>query len=192
MFFGEMAEWLKAHAWKACVGKPTAGSNPVLSAKILILFKYILFMNKKLLFFFLIWLAIFLFVVGLNIFVDPLEKSIVSFDNVDVVVEIADEDLERRKGLMFRESLLENEGMIFVYDKSQKLTFWMKNTLIPLDMIWIDENSVVQHIEYAVPCETEICDIYGWDGFSKYLLEVNGGFTEKYDINVGDKVLIKT
>jgi len=110
---------------------------------------------------------------------------------VDVVVEIADEDLERRKGLMFRESLLENEGMIFVYDKSQKLTFWMKNTLIPLDMIWIDENSVVQHIEYAVPCETEICDIYGWDGFSKYLLEVNGGFTEKYDINVGDKVLIK-
>lgn len=70
----------------------------------------------------------------------------------DVVVEIADTPAERAKGLMFRESLAPGHGMLFVYEEPQPVAFWMKNTLIPLDIIFIDAAGRVAHVhEGAVP-----------------------------------------
>lgn len=99
-------------------------------------------------------------------------------------VEIADNELERSKGLMFRESLCEDCGMLFVYDENGERSFWMKNTLIPLKIIFIDENFIVTKVHDAVPCEKDICESY--EGYGKYVLEVNLNI----DIQVEDVVKI--
>ena len=92
---------------------------------------------------------------------------------------------------MYRESLDENRGMIFVFDHNYQGAFWMKNCLIPLDMLFInDNNEIVDIIEYAVPCSEEDCPLYGGNTEYKYVLEVNGGQVSKKDIKIGDKVLI--
>ena len=78
-------------------------------------------------------------------------------------VEIADTDEKRERGLMFREELCSDCGMLFVYDEEIKSKFWMKNTLIPLDIIWLDSDLNVVHVANAVPCVTEECELYGLD-----------------------------
>lgn len=106
-------------------------------------------------------------------------------------VEVAKTKDEREKGLMFRESLGENEGMLFVLDETDQAGFWMKNTLIPLDIIWIDEEDNITHIhENAQPCE-ETCNPIVQNNKAKYALEVNGGTTSKFEIKEGDKISIK-
>src|SRR3989338_4508503 len=110
-----------------------------------------------------------------------LERKI---DNKKISVEIADNELERSKGLMFRESLCENCGMLFVYDENGERSFWMKNTLIPLKIIFIDENFIVTDVENAEPCKTDVCDNY--NGYGKYVLEVN----PEIEVMVGNKVKI--
>ena len=114
----------------------------------------------------------------------------VCFDDKCVNVEIADSIQEQERGLMFRESLGENSGMLFVFDDDNIRSFWMKNTLISLDIIWIDENLKIVHIENAVPCKQEYCASYVSNVSAKYVLEVNGGFVEKNKIEVGDFVKI--
>jgi len=108
-----------------------------------------------------------------------------------VNVEIADNQNERNFGLMFREELDEDRGMIFVYEESDTYTFWMKNTLIPLDMIWINEDNVIVHIAEAEPCKADPCPTYGPEEPAKYILEVNQGFSQEQDINIGDEVNFK-
>src|SRR3989344_451118 len=113
-----------------------------------------------------------------------LERKIVEIDKKIISVEIADNELERSKGLMFRESLCENCGMLFVYDENGERSFWMKNTLIPLKIIFIDENFIVTDVENAEPCKTDVCDNY--NGYGKYVLEVN----PEIEVMVGNKVKI--
>ena len=108
----------------------------------------------------------------------------VEIDNKKISVEIADNELERSKGLMFRESLCENCGMLFVYDENGERSFLMKNTLIPLKIIFIDENFIVTDVENAEPCKTDVCDNY--NGYGKYVLEVN----PEIEVMVGNKVKI--
>lgn len=110
---------------------------------------------------------------------------------VKINVEIADDDSERAKGLMFREILNENSGMLFIFDNEENRTFWMKNTLIPLDIIFIGENFEIVDIKYALPCETEPCALYKSVRPSKYVLEVNANFSAGNGISIGDKVLLK-
>ena len=98
-------------------------------------------------------------------------------------VEIADSAQERSQGLMFRESLARYGGMLFIYNRPHEATFWMKNTLIPLDMIFLDEQGVVVHVhENAIPG-----DLSGISGGNKTLavLEVNGGLSRKLGLTVG-------
>ena len=98
-------------------------------------------------------------------------------------VEIADDDQERGRGLMFRETLGRYSGMLFVYGATATVSFWMKNTLIPLDMVFLDQHGVVQHIhENAVPGSLE--NIPGGDGILA-VLEVNGGLSAKLGLVVG-------
>jgi len=106
-------------------------------------------------------------------------------------VEIADAPEERSKGLMFRESLKKNEGMLFVYEDSKIRSFWMKNTLIPLDIIFISEDFRIINIEVAVPCEEDPCRTYDSLKDVKYVLEVNKGYSMEKGIESGDFVEIK-
>ncbi len=105
-------------------------------------------------------------------------------------VEIADNSVERSQGLMFRKELKEDQGMLFIFENSGKHSFWMKDTFIPLDMIWIDENLNIVYIhENTQPCK-ETCDSITPDKNAKYVLEINSGLVEKYNFKIGDKVEI--
>jgi len=102
-------------------------------------------------------------------------------------VEIADDIKEREMGLMFRENLSDGSGMLFIFDESGIYPFWMKNTFIPLDIIWINENMEVVFIEsYAMPCGEGECIPINPDILAKYVLEVNSGMVEKNNISIGD------
>jgi uncharacterized membrane protein (UPF0127 family) len=95
------------------------------------------------------------------------------------------------RGLMFRESLPPNEGMLFVFERSGFYPFWMKNTLIPLDIIWLDEEwRIVSIAESAPPCRADPCPTYPPGGNARYVVEVNAGFARKHDIARGDRVVV--
>lgn len=98
-------------------------------------------------------------------------------------VEIADDEAERAQGLMHRTDLARSAGMLFVYPEPQSLSFWMRNTLIELDMIFIDAQGVVQHIHHRAQPLDETPILGGRD--LTHVLEVNGGLAELYGIDVG-------
>ena len=106
--------------------------------------------------------------------------------NVRFSVEIADEPQEQAIGLMNRESMAFSAGMLFVYPRPQPISFWMRNTLIPLDMVFIDAQGVVQHIHAnAVPLDET--PIPGGDAVLS-VLEINGGLAAALGITVGSHV----
>jgi len=108
-----------------------------------------------------------------------------------VNIEIADTPEKQTTGLMFRKSLGKDSGMLFPYTSERNLSFWMKNTLIPLDMIFINSKlEIVDIIREVPPCEKDPCESYSPIEKAQYVLEVNGSFSENYNINVGDKVSI--
>jgi uncharacterized membrane protein (UPF0127 family) len=101
-------------------------------------------------------------------------------------VEVADEPAERAQGLMNRPSMPRSAGMLFLYDAPQRATFWMRNTLIPLDMIFMDETGTVTRIhENAVPLDETTID--GGDGVLA-VLEINGGLAGAMGIDVGSEL----
>lgn len=103
-----------------------------------------------------------------------------------VAVEIAATPQERETGLMYRNHLGANDGMIFLFANPQRLTFWMKNTEIPLDMIFADASgTIVGAVERAEPYSEQTV---GVDGYSQFVLEVNGDFCASHGIKVGDKL----
>ena len=110
---------------------------------------------------------------------------------IPVYVKIANDPEEKSRGLMFRKSMEWNNGMFFVFDEDRKLSFWMKNTYIPLDMIFINnELKIVDIQENAKPCLEMPCPTYSSIEPAKYVLEVNAGFVQKNIIKIGDKILI--
>ncbi|OQY40348.1 MAG: hypothetical protein B6229_01980 [Spirochaetaceae bacterium 4572_7] len=100
--------------------------------------------------------------------------------------EIADSDAQRTKGLMNRNSLNADSGMIFVFEKEQRVTFWMKNTSIPLSIAYISKDGKILDIYDMVP--------YSLEGISSrrssvlYALEVNKGYFKSRDIKVNNKI----
>lgn len=105
---------------------------------------------------------------------------------------IADAPAKQTKGLMFKKDLKENYGMFFIHDKEYMYPYWMKDTYIPLDIIWIDSNYKVVHIaKNTLPCMQEACKIYSPARIAKYVLEVNGGWSDTYDLNIGDTINLK-
>lgn len=89
-----------------------------------------------------------------------------------VSVEIADTNNERSQGLMHRSTLLKGRGMLFLFDAPQELFFWMKNTLIPLEIVYFDENRNFLSQQSMVPCTSEPCLTYPSFGAAMYALEV--------------------
>lgn len=124
------------------------------------------------------------------------ETRKITIDGVMLIVEIADDSEKIQKGLMFREKLPENQGMLFIFDEERKYSFWMMNMKINLDMIWLDSNGKVVHIvEDAAPCidsaHTSQCT-YNPDEPAKYVLEVNSGFVKKHGIDENSIMQILT
>ena len=99
-------------------------------------------------------------------------------------VEVADTPETRARGLMFVEEMPQGEGMLFAYDAPQPVAFWMRDTLIPLDMIFLSPEGVVTRVhENAVPGDET--PIPGGDGV-QFVLEINGGLARAYGIEPGD------
>ncbi|HTN43959.1 MAG TPA: DUF192 domain-containing protein [Nitrospiria bacterium] len=104
-------------------------------------------------------------------------------------VEVARTEETRALGLMFRAALPEDRGMLFVFDRPGLYRFWMKNTLIPLDMVWMDERKRIIHIEYQVPpCKLDPCPVYGPAAECLYVLEVISGVASREHLRVGQTV----
>jgi YVTN family beta-propeller protein len=107
-----------------------------------------------------------------------------------VFVEVPDDVDEHRRGLMFRQHLPWNSGMLFAYNSEEPRSFWMKNTLIPLDMIFVDDNSEIIDIKENVPpCEQDPCPSYPSKEPAQYVLEVNAGFAQQNRVQIGDRLV---
>ena len=116
-------------------------------------------------------------------------KNKVCFNENCFNVELAKTKEETSKGLMNREFLNKDSGMIFIFPTESIHSFWMKNTLIPLDIIYISKDlKVVEIIENVEPCTKDPCDIYRPNENSLYVLELNAGTVDKINLDNGDKI----
>jgi uncharacterized protein len=104
-------------------------------------------------------------------------------------VELAEDDTSRARGLMYRETLAQDRGMLFILPEESNYPFWMKNTMIPLDIIWIDENWNVARIASSVqPCKSEPCEVINPGATSRYVLELNSGTAESIGLKEGSRL----
>jgi uncharacterized protein len=101
-------------------------------------------------------------------------------------VEVARSSAEREQGLMYRDRMASDAGMLFIFDRPAPLTFWMKNTFIPLDMIFIgSDRRIVGIVENAEPRTLTSRRV---EGLAQYVLEINGGLSAKLGIQAGGMV----
>jgi len=135
---------------------------------------------------------------GLFLFFNKnVKQGSVCVNNFCFQVKIAKTPQELVNGLMFRKSLEQNKGMLFIFEKEDNYPFWMKNTLIPLDIIWINSNSKVVFISESQPCppaqtgQSSICPSINPFADAKYVLEINAGLSKKIGLKLGDTVIIK-
>jgi uncharacterized membrane protein (UPF0127 family) len=139
-----------------------------------------------------IFLFIFLIIILLSTELFKGKQNQVCFKNYCFDVELALTPEEMSRGLMFRDHLDANQGMIFVFDKERDYQFWMENTMIPLDIIWIDENREVVFIsENAQPCKEYSCPVIEPAKNAKYVLEINGGVSGNIGLKPKDEIDLK-
>ncbi|HKG71005.1 MAG TPA: DUF192 domain-containing protein [Nitrososphaeraceae archaeon] len=107
-----------------------------------------------------------------------------------VFVEVPDDQEEYTRGLMFRQHLPWNAGMLFAFNNEDPRTFWMKNTLIPLDMIFVDSDSkIVDIMENVPPCKQDECPTYPSKEPAQHVLEVSAGFVQDKGVKIGDRLV---
>jgi len=95
------------------------------------------------------------------------------------------------RGMQFRSSIAPDHGMLYAHRIPGKYTYWMYQTLIPLDMVWMDpKHTVVEIVESAPPCKTPAsqCPRYGGNEVAQYVLQLAGGMAKKYGVKVGDSI----
>ncbi len=120
-----------------------------------------------------------------------IEMTNSSGGSVFVDAELADNAAKQARGLMFRGSLGQDEGMLFIFNDDDYRTFWMMNTTIPLDAIFFSSNGSVVDVIAMAPCKSLIsCPTYPSSGKAKYVLEVNQGFAQKNGIVAGNSSLV--
>lgn len=113
----------------------------------------------------------------------------VTLDGHTFNVEIAADAAAQERGLMFRDSMPADHGMLFVFGDSQVRTFWMKNTHIPLDILYFDENHKLVSVQKRVPpclSSGNNCPVYPSEGPARYVLELNAGMSDKIGAKAGD------
>lgn len=104
-------------------------------------------------------------------------------DAYQVNIELAANDATREQGLMFRDRVPAGTGMLFLFPQSGDYPFWMKNTLVPLDMIWIDDQRRVVHVAANVPpCKADPCPSYPPNAPARYVLELGAGEAAKHKV----------
>lgn len=120
--------------------------------------------------------------------VQPVSLISPNGQELTIQVEIADEPREQERGLMFRDRLGPGHGMLFVFDRSKPLSFWMKNTLIPLDILFFDAHR--QYISRATmdPCTEDPCRLYPSTKEAQYALELPAGTIARSGIGEGWKL----
>ncbi len=118
---------------------------------------------------------------------NPQTKT-VCFNHYCYNVELADTQKEREDGLMNRQSLDKDKGMLFIFPVQSKYSFWMKDTLIPLDIIWINSDKKVVEITTMQPCKVENCPTYDPTQSASYVLELNANTTKEINLKIGDKL----
>lgn len=114
----------------------------------------------------------------------------ISIDGKQFTVEVADDAAERQKGLSGREELDSGSGMLFVFDMPSKQCFWMKDTLIPLDMLWFDANYQLIHIAENVKPES-YPESFCPDKDALYVVELAGGVAAQSGLKIGDVLTVK-
>jgi uncharacterized protein len=106
-------------------------------------------------------------------------------------VEVADDDATRTRGLMFRDELADNRGMFFIFRDQQPRSFWMRNTRIPLDIIYLDRDlRVVSIAANTPPCRTRQCPSYPSAGPAMYVLEINAGLAAAQGLERGQTLQV--
>lgn len=118
-----------------------------------------------------------------------LETKIITINNSVITVELAETNLQRQRGLSDRNHLLENNGMLFIFEKTQSISFWMKDMNFPLDIIWIDKDKKIIGIEKDVSPDTYPKTFIPSEPIV-YVLETNAGWSENNNINIGDFIEI--
>lgn len=108
--------------------------------------------------------------------------------SIKILAEIADEPQAQGRGLMFRTELPAGEGMLFVFPDEAPRGFWMKNTLIPLDILFFDASGTWVSGMTMTPCEADPCPRYPSGGAAKYALEVGAGFIAGTGVGMGWKI----
>lgn len=104
---------------------------------------------------------------------------------------MVDTSQTRARGLMGRQSLPEDKGMLFIFDRLDRYSFWMKDTLIPLDMLWLDEYERVVFTAFKVPpCVADPCPVIRPEASAKYVLELSAGTAARTNINAGTQCRI--
>ena len=142
-------------------------------------------MNKVLVLIFIVFIFVFSVLVYRTI--DNNDGTVtIDVNGILVNAVIADDDVDRARGLSFIEELPFNEGMLFVFENEGRHSFWMKDTYISLDIIWLDKDKRVVHIEKNTTPENEESLIPEKE--ARYVLEVNSGFTDLVLLKLGDKV----
>ena len=132
-----------------------------------------------------------LFLLGCSqVITNPMKEIEISVGSHHLTVEVADDEISQSRGLMFRKSLSENEGMLFDFKEPGIYSFWMKNTLIPLSIAFLDERGEITKIEAMTPNDT--VRFHRSPIGTRYGLEVNEGWFKRHNVRVGDKVSLPT
>lgn len=119
------------------------------------------------------------------------EKYIKVFlpDGTPITAELALTGPERQRGLMFRDRIDEDQGMLFVFEAEEVNSFWMLNMKFPIDILWLDSNKRVVHIEAGVPpCPREPCPSYPTPAPALYVLELKSGVAAAHKVALRDRI----
>ena len=131
-----------------------------------------------------------LFIPNKNKVNNGLEKRKLKIGEQELTVEIADTPKKRQIGLMNRKYMGENVGMLFIFDAEGIYPFWMKDTHIPLDIMWLNKDMKIVYIKENVPpCKSVNCDVVVPTKSAKYVLEANAGFIEKNKISAETSIV---
>ena len=120
-----------------------------------------------------------------------MQAYVIFTDGTRIDVEVADTSAAHARGLMFRDSLAEDRGMLFRFGPPRRYAMWMKNVRFALDILWLDRSDrIVWIVENALPCDAEPCPSYVPGIAAVTVLEISGGFVRKHGAAVGDAITV--
>jgi uncharacterized membrane protein (UPF0127 family) len=143
-----------------------------------------------------IWIIIFILILAISFFIFKYEaweaeNPKICCNNTCFDLEIADTPESRQLWLMYRESLWDNEWMLFIFDQMWTYSFWMKNTLIPLAWIRLDSDLKIVDIIQMEPCKSEPCTSYKPESEAQYVLEINQWLINEKWLRIWNKCELK-